>query len=304
MSHPRHPPANWLRTFELAARYMSFSKAALHLNISTSAVSQQIRNLEDFLGCRLFRRTGNQLYLTDAAEACMPKLHLAFSELQSAIEKLQVIEGRESLSISIAPSLATKWLVERLKRFCDKHPNLDVRVVSTANLESFYNTEIDVSIRYGQGNYPGLTSHLLMTETTVAVAAPGLLEKTGGFDSPSDLCKLKLLHDSSPETVHSSVDWEMIANIYEIGDLEHATGVWFNNSALVVDAARAGLGAGLVKYSLAHASIKNGELTKLFHRHFETKLNYYLVYLPEKKNSPKIKMFQKWVEQEAKQHER
>lgn len=295
MEHPRHPPANWLRTFELVARYMSFSKAALHLNISASAVSQQIRNLEEFLDCKLFRWTSNQLHLTEAADACMPKLHLAFSELQKAIEKLQIVEGRETLSISIAPSIATKWLVGRIGEFCDKQPNLDVRIISTAILESFHDKEIDVAIRYGLGHYPGLVSQLLMSETNVAVAAPHLLESIGGFQSAHDLCNLRLLHDSSPEIVHSSVNWEMIANIYGINDLKYTTGLKFNNSALVVDAARAGLGAGLVKYNLAHDAIQNGELVTLFDRRFETKLNYYLVCLPESRNSPKVINFMEWI---------
>lgn len=225
----------------------------------------------------------------------MPKLHLAFSELQKAIEKLQIMEGRETLSISVAPSFATKWLVRRLGEFCDMHPNLDVRFFSTAILESFHDREIDIAIRYGQGHYPGLTSQLLLSETNVAVAAPHLLDSIGGFQSTQDLYKLRLLHDTSPEVVYSSVNWEMIANIYGMSDLKYTTGLKFNNSALVVDAARAGLGAGLVKYNLAQDAISAGELVTLFDRRFETKLNYYLVFLPESRNTPKVRNFIKWI---------
>lgn len=298
MAVNRFPPANWLRTFELVARYMSFSKAAQHLNISTSAVSQQIRNLEDYLDCKLFLRTGNTLLLTEAARGCIPSMHHAFSQLQRAVDQIRVLEGRESLSISVAPSFATKWLIDHLGRFCTQHPNLDLRIFATATLETFNGNEIDIAIRHGQGHYPGLVTRKLMSETIVAVAAPKLLAEIGGFDSPEDLKKLRLLHDVSPEVDHTCPDWEMIANIYGVDDLQFSSGLKFNSSGLIVDAARAGLGAGLVRSCLARDSIKNGELAMIFERSFEIKQNYYVVYRQEMEDNKKIRAFVKWIEGE------
>jgi LysR family glycine cleavage system transcriptional activator len=298
MARDRFPPANWLRTFELVARYMSFSEAAQHLHISTSAVSQQIRNLEEYFGCKLFRRTGNRLALTEAAESCIQTMHRAFLQLQKAVDQLHNPEERETVNVSVAPSFATKWLLGRLGGFCELHPDLDVAVYSTANLESFNSNDIDVAIRYGAGHYPGLETRKLIGEKIVPVAAPRLVE-AGRLALPADLARVRLLHDVSPETDRTCPDWEMVANLFGLSDLKHAAGPRFNSSAAVVDAAVAGLGVGLAKYSLARNALARGELVHLFERTFEVKHNYYVVFLPERRESRKIQAFVRWIEAEA-----
>src|SRR5271167_1714770 len=171
----RLPPLNALRAFESAARHLNFSRAADELSVTPGAVSQQIQNLEDYIGVALFKRTPKGLLLTDPAQTALPALREAFDRLAEAASMLTAAVDGRRLTVSVAPSFAAKWLVPRLGRFEALHPQVDVWVSAGLELVDFNSGEVDVAIRYGAGRYPGLEVMRLMQETVIAVASPELL---------------------------------------------------------------------------------------------------------------------------------
>jgi DNA-binding transcriptional LysR family regulator len=208
MERRRLPPLNALRAFEAAARHLNFSRAADELAVTPGAVSQQIQNLEDYVGAALFKRTPKGLLLTDAAQTALPALREAFDRLAEAASLLTAAVDGRRLTVTVAPSFAAKWLVPRLGRFEEQHPQVDVWLSAGMEVVDFASGEIDLAIRYGTGRYPGMEVIKLMSETVIPVASPAFLE-ANPLDSPSDLANHILLHDGSPDADDSCPDWAM-----------------------------------------------------------------------------------------------
>ena len=171
----RLPPLNALRAFEAAARHLNFSRAADELSVTPGAVSQQIQNLEDYVGAALFKRTPKGLLLTDAAQTALPALREAFDRLAEASSLLTAAVDGRRLTLTAAPSFAAKWLVPRLKRFEEAYPQIDVWLSADLDIVDFASGEIDLAVRYGTGRYPGLEIGRLMSETVIPVASPDLI---------------------------------------------------------------------------------------------------------------------------------
>src|SRR3954454_22757047 len=157
-SHERRrlPPLNALRAFEAAARHLNFSRAADELAVTPGAVSQQIQNLEDYVGAALFKRPPKGLLLTDAAQTALPALREAFDRLAEAASLLTAAVDGRRLTVTAAPSFAAKWLVPRLGKFEQAHPQVDVWLSAGMEVFDFATGEVDMAVRYGAGPYPGL----------------------------------------------------------------------------------------------------------------------------------------------------
>jgi LysR family glycine cleavage system transcriptional activator len=166
---------NALRAFEAAARHLNFSRAADELSVTPGAVSQQIQNLEDYVGAALFKRTPKGLLLTDAAQTALPALREAFDRLAEAASLLTAAVDGRRLTLTAAPSFAAKWLVPRLGKFEQAQPQVDVWLSAGMEVVDFAAGEVDLAIRYGSGRYPGLEVIRLLSETVIPVASPELL---------------------------------------------------------------------------------------------------------------------------------
>ena len=203
------PPLNALRSFEVAARCSSFTKAAAELLVTPAAVGQQVRQLEDFMGVRLFRRESRVLVLTPAGEACLPGIREGFAQLAAAVSqaKPQTKVGR--LTVSVAPSFAAKWLLPRLSDFEARHPDIDVHVDASMPLVDLNDGNVDVAIRYGSGQYPGLRVERLIGEEVIPVCSPALRDGDRPLARPQDLVEHALLHDDSPDNDPSCPTWPM-----------------------------------------------------------------------------------------------
>ena len=156
----RLPPLTALRAFEAAGRHLSITRAADELCVTAAAVSHQVKTLEDYLEVRLFRRTGNSLFLTDAGQAFLPGLRAGFAELERAMSALREHDLRGAFVLSVAPVFATRWLIPRLDGFHGAHPDIDVRISATLELADFERDGIDAAIRVGRGRYPGAVARL------------------------------------------------------------------------------------------------------------------------------------------------
>jgi LysR family glycine cleavage system transcriptional activator len=298
----RLPPLNALRAFEAAARHLNFSRAADELSVTPGAVSQQIQNLEDYVGAALFKRTPKGLLLTDAAQTALPALREAFDRLAEAASLLTAAVDGRRLTLTAPPSFATKWLVPRLGAFEQAHPQVDVWLSAAIELVDLAAGEVDVAIRYGAGRYPGLEVKRLFAEAVIPVASPEHLAAQP-LNSPSDLANHILLHDGSPDFDDSCPDWSMWLAARGLKNIDGMRGPRFNQSSLVIEAAVNGRGVALAKRTLAQADLEAGRLVAPLQIATAVDFAYYLVHPKAKGRLPQVKAFVSWIEAEAQAHE-
>jgi LysR family transcriptional regulator, glycine cleavage system transcriptional activator len=290
------PPLTALRAFVVTARHLSFTAAASELHVTPAAVGQQVRQLEACFGRPLFERKRHRLSLTPAGEAILPALADAFEQMLGAVAILLDSDG-DSLSISVAPSFASKWLVPRLDRFRARHPDLEIRVDASTAPADFATGEIDCAIRYGSGVDHDLVVKKLLAETVFPVASPALLTGTHPPRRPEDLKHCVLLHDDSPEDDASCPDWTTW--LRAAGVNISPAGIRFNQSALVLEAAVAGHGVALAKGRLADGDLRSGRLVRPFGEAQKIELFYCFVAPRHKLRLPRVQAFRDWLAEEA-----
>ena len=290
----RLPPLNALRAFEAAARHLSFTKAADELNVTQAAISHQVKALEERLGLCLFRRLNRALLLTDAGQGFLPPLREAFDRMAEATERLHSHDARRALTITTLPSIAAKWLVPRLGRFRESHPDIDVRIDASLHLTDFARENVDVALRYGRGRWDGMRSDRLMTEDFFPVCSPALLLGEHGLHEPRDILRHTLLHDDS------RTDWTMWFLAAGIADGDPTRGPSFTDSSLVLQAAVDGQGVALGRSALAAADLEAGRLVRPFDISLAAEFAYYLVCPQSTVEYPKIVSFRDWLLAETK----
>lgn len=293
------PPLNALRVFEAAARHLSFTKAAEELHVTPGAVSQQIKALEDFIGAPVFRRRRRTLLLTDEAQASLPILRDAFDRMAEAASLLSPQANTGRLTVSVAPSLAAKWLVPRLNNFHEQNPDIDVWVSAAMEVVDFSSGEVDLAIRYGGGKYPGVVVEHLMAESIIPVCSPRLMTSDRPLKTPQDLAHHALLHDGSPDNDESCPTWAMWLKAAGVKGVDGARGPKFNQSSLVIEAAVAGKGVALAKSQLALADLEAARLVVPFDLSTPTAFAYYIVHPPSRTQSPHVSAFKTWLHAEA-----
>ena len=298
----RLPPLNALRAFEAAARHLNFSRAADELSVTPGAVSQQIQNLEDYVGAALFKRTPRGLLLTDSAQMALPSLREAFDRLAEAAALLTAAVDGRRLTLTAAPSFAAKWLVPRLGHFEKAYPQVDVWLSADMDLVDFGTGDIDMAIRYGAGPYPGLEAVRLMSETVIPVISPALMA-SNPINAPADLAKHVLLHDGSPDADDSCPDWLMWLAARGIKGFDANRGPRFNQSSLVIEAAVGGRGVALAKRALAQDDLDAGRLIVPMPIQTSVDFAYFVVYPKAKGRLPQVKAFVSWIGAEAASHE-
>ena len=222
----RLPPLNALRTFEAAARHLSFTKAADELFVTQAAVSHQIRTLEEHLGTVLFRRMNRSLMLTDEGQALLPAVREAFDLLSAGVRRVQDLCSGGALTISTTPSFAASWLVGRLARFQALHPEIELQLSATARLVDFAREDIDCGIRYGMGDWPGLISQRLFQTALVPVCSPLLLNGANPLRRPDDLAQHTLLH-----ALDDPDDWRLWLRAAGVGGVDPTRGLKFELGA-------------------------------------------------------------------------
>ncbi|TWA87483.1 LysR family transcriptional regulator [Azospirillum brasilense] len=289
----RLPPLNALRAFESAARHLSFTKAAEELHVTQAAVSHQIKGLEEWLGMPLFRRMNRALILTETGQSYLPPVRDALDTLSHATERLFRMDGSGALTISTMPSFAAKWLVMRLGRFQARHPELEVRLHTTPQLVDFTQQDVDIGIRFGAGNWPGLRCERLMTEDIYPVCSPSLLDGPRPLCCPEDLRHHTLLHDDY------FITWGTWGEAAGIGGLDHARGPRFDDSALLLQVAAEGGGVALARGVLVADDVAAGRLVRLFDVHLPGNYAYYVAAPPHYFSRPKVKAFRDWLFEEA-----
>src|SRR6187455_2295566 len=190
----RLPPLNALKAFEAAARHESFTRAAEELCVTQGAVSHQVKALEVELGLKLFNRERQRLVITEAGRAYLIVVRDAFDRIAAGTERLLQRQSGGVLTVSTSPNFAAKWLVHRLGRFSEAHPEIDLRISASMHHVDFAREEVDVAVRHGDGRWPGLHVSRLCAEALFPVCAPALVDGEKGLRSPADLRRHLLLH--------------------------------------------------------------------------------------------------------------
>lgn len=291
---PRLPSLNGLRAFECAARHMSFTRAAEELNVTQTAISHQIRRLEDELGVRLFMRLKYGLALTEEGHAYLPGIRSAFLELRYSTEKLLESSNNSVLTISTLVSVASKWLLPRLPSFREAHPQIDVRISASTEWVDFRKGGIDAAIRYGDGNWPGLRADWLMSDEIFPVCSPRLLTGDKPLNTPVDLAHHPLLQVSGV----TANDWN---------DWLHAAGqppltakgprLTFDLAMMAVQAAIDGQGVCIGRSTYVDDDLRAGRLVAPFDLRLKSASGFYLVTPHDQAESKKIVAFRGWLSQ-------
>src|SRR5690348_883650 len=288
----RLPSLNGLYAFAAAARHLSFTRAAAELNVTQTAISHQIRRLEQQLGLRLFVRRNRALALTREAQSYLPAVRAAFEDLRRATERLRRSERDGVLTVSTTPSLAAKWLVQRVAAFQDAHPGIEIRISASTQLVDFgREAEIDMAVRYGRGSWPGLRAHWLMAEEFFPVCSPALLAGDKPLKRPADLARHTLLH-----AMVSREDWQLWLTAAGLPvSLELKRGLSFDQSYMAIQAAIDGLGVALGRITLVEADLAAGRLVRPFDLVLPVEAGFYVVAPEETADAAKIALFRDWL---------
>jgi LysR family glycine cleavage system transcriptional activator len=294
----RLPPLNALRTFEAAARHLSFTAAAEELFVTAAAVSHQIRSLEDHLGMELFHRSNRALALTDAGILLLPDVREAFALLTNAMRGLRRHAFVGPLTVAVPPSFAAKWLVPRLSRFRARCPDIEVTLISSSELVDFGREDLDLAIRYGIGLYPGLHTELLTATEFFPVCSPKLAQGPPPLIAPDDLRHVVLLHDEVPTALPMVPSWETWLKAAGVTGVDVSQGPRFNTSFFTLEMAIAGMGVALAQSTLVSSDLAEGRLIRLFSVSIPVELSFFLVGPPATFEKPKVNGFRAWLHEE------
>jgi LysR family glycine cleavage system transcriptional activator len=281
-----------LRAFEAAARHDSFSRAAEEIHVTPGAISHQIRALEEELGLPLFTRNGKRIAITDAGQRFAAAIRNALTEIAAAAEALQQRGRQQRLVVSSPPSFASRWLAPRLWKFIDRYPDIEVILQSSSHLNDLARDGIDVGLRFGLGNYPGLKAELIMEDFYYPVASPNY--RQGRLpSSPQQLRDCVLLRMDGLQ--ESWLPWFKLAGL----DLpDPAGGLVTQDSSLTLRAAADGAGVALTRHAIASQEIAAGELVRLFDIAWKSERAYYFVCPAETLSKPQVGHFRSWLQEE------
>jgi LysR family glycine cleavage system transcriptional activator len=275
---------------------MSFTLAAAELNVTQTAISHQIRRLEDQIGLKLFLRRNRGLELTREAQDYLPAIRSAFDDLRRATERLRRADQEGVLTVTTTASLAAKWLVGHVAAFQDAHPAIEVRLTTSSHMVDFRREDVDVGVRYGRGNWPGLRADWLLAEHLFPVCSPALLNGPVPLREPGDLANHTLLH-----TTVSRDDWQLWLTAAGLPvSIARRRGLTFDQWFMAIQAATEGLGIALGRTHLVAADIAAGRLVVPFETVLPQDAGYYVVTPESRTESPKITLFRDWLLKAAK----
>jgi LysR family glycine cleavage system transcriptional activator len=284
----RLPPLNALKAFEAAARSESFTRAAEELNVTQGAVSHQVKALETTLGIKLFDRERQRLVITEAGRQYLAVVRDALDRIAAGTERLVQRQNSGVLTVSTSPDFAAKWLIHRLGRFVENHPEIDLRISATAHHVDFAREDVDLSVRHGDGNWPGLDVMRLCSERLFPVCSPKLVAGRNRITTASDLLKFPLLRLD---------DWRTWTRWFEAAGVVDpvARGPILNSASMLIDAAVDGQGVALARTTLAAWDLIHGRLVRPIDVSLRISNTYWIVCPKATSSVPKIATFRKWL---------
>jgi LysR family glycine cleavage system transcriptional activator len=288
----RLPPLNALKAFEAAARSESFTRAAEELHVTQGAVSHQVKALEAILGLKLFNRERQRLVMTEAGREYLAVVRDALDRIALGTERVVQRQTSGVLTVSTSPDFAAKWLVHRLGRFADAHAGIDLRVSATMHHVDFVREDVDLAVRHGDGNWPGLDVVRLYTEHVFPICSPQLVAGRKRVAKASDLLKFPLLRLDNSDTW---AKWFGAAGV----TAPVLQGPVLNRASMLIDAAVDGQGVALARTALAAWDLINGRLVRPIDIALKVSKSYWIVCPKATSGLSKVAMFRDWLLAEA-----
>ncbi|KAK0344780.1 MAG: LysR substrate-binding domain-containing protein [Pseudomonadota bacterium] len=289
---PPLPPLSAIRVFEAAARLENFTAAAQELGMTQAAVSYQVKLLEERLGISLFQRTGRKVALTEKGREIAPILTRAFDQMRQGFAALTQ-DHSAVLSISCTNSFAHLWLAPRIGAFQMRHPNLAVRIMADDAVVDLARDGIDLAVRGGKGEWPGLEAKLLTHNRLVPMCSPAWRDRYGPV---ADAQALHALPRLSPDDMWWH-EWFAAMGV-EADPADGPPGIALDSQVMEGRAAIAGQGVAILNHFLWKAEVETGQLVEAVPSYVREIASYWLVYPPHARNTPKIKAFRDWISAE------
>ncbi|CAN5424861.1 transcriptional regulator GcvA [soil metagenome] len=286
----RLPPLNSLRLFEASARLLSFKNAAEELLLTPSAVSHGIQSLEEWLGTALFLRTTKGLVLSEAGTAYIPIVRQALELLASGSASIASKQSLGQLAISVAPTFAARWLLPRLHRFRERHPDIRVIIDTSHERTELTDVGVDLAIRMGRGNWQGFIADKLLTEEMIPVCSPAIYDRVRGL---KDIEQSPLIHVTTV-----SEDWAAWAAETGRAVPDPARGLQFDTIQMAFEAACQGLGVAIGRKPLVNSELASGSLVEVWES-VNNSTSYWLVGAESRADDPRIVAFRSWIVGEA-----
>lgn len=300
--HGPMPPLSALRAFEAAARHLSLTNAARELHVTASALSHQIRGLEDLLGVKLFERRVRAIALTAAGKQLYPGLQTGFVQIREAVAGLRTTRQSGILVVSTSPGFTSKWLATRLYRFDTSAGDVDVRISSSLTNVNFVDDGVDIAVRNMPNQAmpdPALETERLADISFVPVCSPRLIEKHGPVKNARALARLPLIHDETLSARAASPDWDKWFSAAGVDGVDLRRGLRFNSADHALDAAAEGAGVLLTHDLLAYDDLRTGRLVIPVKLALPSRRAFHIVWPKGRTLSATAQMFRVWLKQEA-----
>ena len=292
----KFPPFASVRAFEAAARHCSFKNAGTELILTPSAISHQVKSLEDFLGVQLFFRRRNDLVLTDAGQLYLGDLTAVLDDFEAITERIISRREKNNLTINLFPSLASNWLMSRIPSLREQHPDINVKFMTSVEPLDFKSSDIDLAIRYYKKNdlkneiKPEYMADLLFDETIIPVCSKQYLEEAGALSETRDILNHSLIFcDTEPD------EWPHWCKTVDIVYQYPNQCINVDTRALALKAAMDNLGIAIGRTPFHGDYISRGRLVTPLPFDFATGYAYYLVYPERNKQMPSIRRFREWI---------
>ena len=288
------PPFKGVLALEVVSRLGSVSKAADELNLTVSAVSHQIANLEEFVGCKLFERSPRGLSLTEVGRRFQRDISGALDLIAHAAQHARSAEAIEVLRIHLSPTFASLWLMPRLPAFRALHPDIRVQLSSSHAEADFSRADVDLDIRYGAARWTNLHVETIFTEKIVPLISPRLKEKLS-IRHPADLLNQDLIYSDV-----NLVQWPRWFAAHGVTENPKRYALSIDRSYMVIDAAIQGLGIALDSYQMAQSALQKGELVEVFEADLGIPVHaHHLVYPIQHAQWPRVEKFTTWLREQA-----
>ena len=294
----RLPPLPAIRAFEAAARHGGFQSAGEELHVSAGAVAHQVKQLENWLGVALFQRLPRGVVLTPAGRQYAEALRPLLNGLAEASEAVKQRGDERVVTVTSVPSLVARWLMPRLGRLREQHPEIDMRVLASLHPVDFAREGVDVAIRLGSGPYPGLKADMLMEEWFSAVCRPAVKAAAPDLREPADLLRYPLLHDELELLIPHEINWASWLKVFGV----NYTGPVlpsFSHTYLTLEAAASGQGVALASEVFIAEDLRCGRLVRLFPQRVCGPYRFHLLRPTDAEARPAVKAFCDWIRAEA-----
>jgi len=292
------PSLDLLQGFEAAARHLSFTKAGAELFLTQSAVSRQIKELEDQLGVALFHRRHRALVLTEAGQQFYAAAAQVLMTMRNATSRLKATSGRKPLSVTTTHSFAAMWLIPRLAGFTRTHPGVDVRITADTRVQDLERDGLDLAIRHGPPSLAGANAVRLFGERVFPVCSPRLLKKTP-LREPADLKNHTLLQYDDPDARHPWLHWKTWLEVARIPELRPAGTLTFSGYEQIIPAAVAGHGVALGRTPLVKDLLAEKKLVAPFTSSADPARAYFVITSQAAAGRPEVADFVGWLKSEA-----